>query len=218
MAGLTAREMQYEAKIAYEALASSDAPGYTDRQWSILLTQAQEKIIREILAEGWDKNETNRRIISTLLKTTTVEDFVEFDLTNSWKIEFPKDYFHIVKDTLNDVKISSKSWDFVDANLDNPFEKPYNKEFWRLVHEKGAVILTDGSSPTNYKLTYIKRPKPIITKKLDSAIEGVTNPTNCELDPVAHRKIVERAARLAEAYTNNQLGYQLKTIEEQSTK
>lgn len=219
MAGLTAREMQYEAKVMYEALASADAPGYTDRQWSILLTQAQEKLIREIISEGWDKNETNRRIASALMKTSTIDDFLEFDdIDDSWKVQFPTDYFHLVKDTLDNVKISPKSWDFVEANKDNPFEKPYSKEFWRLVHEKGAVIVTDGSSPGKYRLTYIRRPKPIITKDITTAIETYTKQMNCELDPVVHRKIVERAAKLAESYIGNQLGYQLKTIEEQSTK
>ena len=65
---MTAREMRYEAEIIYESIASQDAPGYTDREWSVLLTQAQENIILDICKSGLDENELNRRKISKLLK------------------------------------------------------------------------------------------------------------------------------------------------------
>ena len=225
MAGLTAKEMQYEAKVVYEALASADAPGYTDRQWSILLTQAQEKVIIEITNEGLDKNEVNRRAVSKLLTSFTqnLKDLPVSFWPNSKLISFPEAYFHMVYDNIDDViKLKSVSYDYVNANLSNPFENPNKDEFWKVVSSRGIIIITDGiTEASRYKLMYLKRPVPIITKE-NIEIEGysadeITRQLNCELDPIVHRRIVERAGRLAEAYVNNQAGYQLSRLEEQST-
>jgi hypothetical protein len=226
MAGLTAREMQYEAKIVYEALASADAPGYTDRQWSILLTQAQEKVVMEIINEGFDKDETNRRIISKLLTRESIDrpavGFRPYIFNNSIQIELPEDYLHIAYDNVNgDISVKAVSHDFIDANIKNPFEKPYPEEFWRVVAENNVVIVTDGTTEVNkYNMVYIKKPEPIITR-VNITIEGIEAETtdgqrHCKLDPIVHRRIVERAGRLAEAYVNNQAGYQLSMIEEKS--
>ena len=223
MAGLTAKEMEYEAKVVYEALASADAPGYTSRQWSIILTQAQEKVLNEILNEGWDSTETNRRVVSKLLKTTnrTIRNKVDTDLpfANTFKAPLPVDYMHIVTDTANGtVRVKPVSYDYVLVNLKNPFENPTNDLFWRVVDGKNALIITDGTPLSKYRITYIKRPEPIITRELKTPIEGFTEEKNCDLDPIVHRRIVDRAGRLAEAYVNNQVGYQISTIEEQSSK
>lgn len=225
MAGLTAKEMQYEAKIVYEALASADAPGYTDRQWSILLTQAQEKVIIEIINEGLDKNESNRRAISKLLTPVTLnlKDLPTSFWPNSKLISFPEVYFHMVYDNIDDtIKLKSVSYDYVNANLSNPFENPNEKEFWKVVSNEGIIIITDGVTEiSKYKLIYLKKPIPIITKENIEIegykVTGAENQISCELDPIIHRRIVERAGRLAEAYVNNQAGYQLSRLEEQST-
>ena len=42
---MTATDMSYEFNIVYESIASMAAPGYTEREKSVLLTQAQEEII-----------------------------------------------------------------------------------------------------------------------------------------------------------------------------
>jgi len=221
MAGLTAREMEYEAKVAYEAIASADAPGYTSRQWSILLTQAQEKVVRSIARDGMDKNEFNRRAISKLISTqTAMPPFVSVaHLPNSYDIQLEDNYLYIVQDTANNgIRVKPVSYDYLHANVDNPFDKPYDKEFWRLSSNRGVTVLTDGTPLTSYVITYIKRPKPIVTKELTAAtaIEGTTAVTDCELDHSIHREIVSVAARLAHAYTNNQLGYQIQALENQN--
>jgi len=220
MAGLTAKEMEYEAKIVYEGIASADAPGYTSRQWSVILTQAQEKIVNEVIADGWDKNETNRRIIANLLEErdiTSADDIKPYDRwKNSYSVNIPDDYMHIAEDYANDrIRVRPVTYDYVHSNIDNPFENPFKDEFWRLTKSKGVIVITDGNALSSYSTAYIKRPKPIITAPLTVAIEGKTKVSDCELDPIVHREIVRRAARLADAYTNNQLGYQLNALESQ---
>jgi len=224
MSGLTAKEMEYEAKVEYEALASGAAPGYTSRQWSILLTKAQEKLVRECISQGWDRDETSRRIITKLLhsfevKKKDIEEFSLYGWDNAYKIELYNDYFHMAGDVANgNVKVKPVEYDSIQANIDNPYRKPYEKEFWRLWFNKYAVIITDGTDLTSYSCICIKKPEPIITANLgekNKAIEGETEKKDCKLDPIAHRDIVSRAAGLAEAYTNNQLGYELNMAEQQ---
>lgn len=218
MIGLSAKEMEYEAKVAYEAIASADAPGYTSRQWSILLTQAQEKVVLSIAKDGMDKNEANRRAISKLINTQTeaAPFAVIAHIPNSYDITFDENYLYILQDAANNgIRVSPISYDAYYMNINNPFKKPYDKEFWRLTSNKGVTVITDGTPLTSYVVTYIKRPKPIITKELTiaTAIEEQTAVTNCELDHSIHREIVSVAARLAHAYTTNQVGYQIQDIE-----
>lgn len=220
--GLTASEMEYEAKVVYEAIASGDAPGYTNRQWSILLTQAQEKVVRQVILNGLDKDEHNRRVVSRLIRDYSTTDFKRYKWKNAFVVKLPQRYMYLLEDYVNDnIRVVPKSYDYVHANKDNPFEKPKKEEyFWRIVHKDGAIIVTDGSELKSYNLSYLVRPTPIITKILDPAksIEGVYEQTNCKLDPIVHRDIVNMAGKLAELYASNQLGYQLKTLEEHTLK
>lgn len=56
-----------------------------------------------------------------------------------------------------------------------------------------------------YHIRYLKKPKPIVLTNLDSAlgeglsIEGVKEETPCELDPMLHEEILQRAVELAKA-------------------
>jgi len=211
MAGLTANEMKYEAQLAYEALASADAPGYTDKQWSILLTQAQENLVLSLCRSGMDAEELGRRAISKLI---VEDDGPVIDIYNmidsAYRVTLEDDYLHILKDTANqEVRVKPVSYDFLHANFENPFEAPTSKEYWRLMGKQSVIIVTDGTELGDYKIIYVRRPKPIIVGSTDSVginlieIEGYTGPRNCELDHSVHRIIVSEAANLALAYTRN---------------
>jgi hypothetical protein len=227
MAGLTAKEMEYEAKIVYESLASGDAPGYTSRQWSILLTQAQEKLIKKIISIGFDKDEKNRRIVAKLLGNyfwtsgPNIPELRSYKWPNSRIVIVPENYYHIVEDVVNDdIRVVPVSYDYVHTNKNNPFDNP-NKDyfFWRVIHPSGVILVTDGTKIEKYSMVYLKRPKPIVTKDLtETPIQGVGLQTDCELDPIVHRDIVEYAGKLAKLYANDAQGYQLSALEEYSIK
>lgn len=217
MIGLTAPQMQYEAKVAYEAIASADAPGYTSKQWSMLLTQAQENIVLENLRIGFDFDELRRRVIESLISHKEYNsDNIESEAIigeHAYRIELEENYMHVVKDTANStVKVRPVSYDFYHANINNPFESPYEKEYWRLVGNNAVIIITDGSDLEEYSIVYLRRPTPIITKE-GVEVENETGIQDCELDHTVHRQIVNEAAKLAHAYTNNQAGYQIQSME-----
>ena len=65
---------------------------------------------------------------------------------------------------------------------------------------KGNVIeLVSEYNVDKYLIRYIARPNPIILVNLPDglSINGVSAETECELNPVIHRAILERAVRLA---------------------
>ena len=208
MAGLTANEMKYEAQIAYEALASADAPGYTDKQWSILLTQAQENLVLSLCRSGMDAEELGRRAISKLIVEDDEPAIESYGMINSaYRVTLEEDYLHILKDTANqEVRVKPVSYDFLHANFENPFEAPSNKEYWRLMGKQSVIIVTDGTKLEGYKIIYVKRPEPIIVdikSKPGIIVEGIEGPRDCKLDHSVHRIIVSEAANLALAYTRN---------------
>lgn len=105
--------------------------------------------------------------------------------------------------------------------MSKPFKRPLKNQVWRLInsgnagtYQKFVEIVTspDITSSTNctYKVRYVRRPKPIITGNLDGlTINGyyLTNTTTitdatatdgvCELDPILHEDILQRAVELA---------------------
>lgn len=52
---------------------------------------------------------------------------------------------------------------------------------------------------TNYTVRYLRRPTPIILENLPNelTIEGIGTETQCELNPILHHKILERAVLMA---------------------
>ena len=105
-----------------------------------------------------------------------------------------------------------------------PYKLPVKSQAWRLLNSTAdatnsntavpyAEILYNDSAYENYDpsyvVTYVKRPDPIILINLadaysDVSIDNKTTATPCELDPIMHHDIVQRAVELAKAaYTGD---------------
>lgn len=67
------------------------------------------------------------------------------------------------------------------------------------------LIAGFGDIISSYRVRYVKRPKPIIVANLEGvSIEGLDTITECELDPILHEEILQRAVELAKAaYTGD---------------
>lgn len=254
MAGLTASEMMYEAKVLYESMASADAPGFTPREWSVLLSQAQEKVVLDICADGVDKNEFNVRALAQLreygvisggsitsaVSTTGYQNSYFVSKTSlsrlqGWFHYDPLFYFEQrgTTNTLTNIKIKTIPQDYTSSNLSNPYKKPSKITFWQLPYkDMKEIVITDGSTLTNYYCGYIKKPYPIIVPYAGytsaMTIEGynlyndvnpngdpvLTHGIDCKLDAGIHRKIVNETAALAKATNKEQLAFQLQQMQE----
>ena len=64
--------------------------------------------------------------------------------------------------------------------------------------KNAEIILFPGDSIGNYQVRYIRKPRPIVLDNLDGlTIEGVGTTSECEVDPILHEDILQRAVELA---------------------
>ena len=234
---MTSVEMAYEWKITYESMASGNAPGYTPREISVLLTQAQEEVVLEVAEKGLDSSDYARTVLSnlltpypTIIATPATDVFGNIGTTRAYKITVPRtadlEFFYpciefaVTGTGATTYERACKPIDYNSyyTNIANPWANPYVDLYWRLYDGNHLTIITDGTALTTpyIKGLYIKKPSPIIVDTLTSltSIEGKTAIASCLLNEIVHRDIVYRAAKKAFAAMKDQAGYQIQNIEE----
>lgn len=89
--------------------------------------------------------------------------------------------------------------------MNKPFKRPLKNQAWRLLESSGGkstaeLIVGAGDKITKYVIRYIKRPQAIILDNLDGVtLGGKSTAQDCELDPILHEEILQRAVELAKA-------------------
>ena len=111
-----------------------------------------------------------------------------------------------------DVCIDGKWFDVMPVTRDEFLEKEknpfFNKKVLRLDHEN-KVELVHKNDITTYKLGYLKRPKPIILEDLGTlTIDNIAIATSCELNPILHQYILEKAVQRAYNFIASNLNKQ----------
>ena len=116
--------------------------------------------------------------------------------------------------------------------MSNPFKRPTKNQAWRLLDnsngaKKAELIVGPIDTIIKYVTRYVKRPRAIIldvlsdgtsldgyvgadgegnpTANVSEAVQGIT----CELDPILHPEILQRAVELAKAAYTGDLASQL---------
>lgn len=92
--------------------------------------------------------------------------------------------------------------DELERTLNNPFRGANMNRVLRIDSGKDEITLIPpkGKIVSGYKFKYIKKPSPIILVDLAESklsIDGLTDPTDCELNSNLHRTILEMAIKLA---------------------
>ena len=236
---MTKEEFLSEFDLLYNNIMSNKAPGLNEYEISSYLTKAQEEIMKNHLNPNGNKyregvdDSTKRQtdfynlitnassINGDIIETTSIgiDDRIKAYL-------LPSDVFII----LNEVAIIKK--DDVTRNtqviplsyleytrlMSKPYQEPLKNQTWRLFSEgimnnimQSELIARTGYEVNDYKLRYIRKPKPIILVDLEQefgpgvSINGYTTPfitpngDACELDSMLHREILDRAIELARA-------------------
>lgn len=107
------------------------------------------------------------------------------------------------------VPISYKEY---DREMSKPYAQPLKKQAWRLFQntatgfDVNSELIPKWNADTSaeqfeYKIRYVKRPRPIILEAMpseDLAIDGIWNEeSECELNPILHTDILNKAVELA---------------------
>lgn len=94
--------------------------------------------------------------------------------------------------------------------MSKPFKRPLKWQAWRLLindanTKKVEIIVGPKDTITAYHIRYIKRPQAIILSDLEGVtLDNKTTAQECELDPILHPEILQRAVELAKAaYTGD---------------
>lgn len=186
---------------------------------SVFLTKAQEEIIVEIYAgknqfgESFERTEEIRRYLSDLIKTVVLSDKLTGHVglsKTSMFFELPEDVWFITYEsaTLKDERLGCLDGEeatIVPVTQDeyyrvakNPFRGPSKGRAVRLDIGDGVIEIISDYNIDKYLVRYLSRPKPIVLVDLgELSVNGIKVRTECELNPVIHRAILERAVRLA---------------------
>lgn len=218
---MTTNEFEWEFDVLYNNIASNAAPGINSYEKSVLLTKAQEEIIKNYFnpqgnkyKEGFDDSVKRQIDFSGLISVAqgTLLDQQGFDL-RAKVFKIPTDVFLIINESIvtnTGVKqIIPIKFDEYTRLMSKPYKEPLKYQAWRLVTEGDintgvTVEIIPNSQETidNYTLRYVRRPRPIILADLtseygDVSINGETSISQCELNPLIHREILQRAVELA---------------------
>lgn len=187
---------------------------------SVFLTNAQEEIIidiysgKNIFGDSFEKTEEIRRYLNELVETYITDSKVSGHIgisKNSVFYEIPKDVWFITYEsaTLQDDKLGCFNGEealIVPVTQDdfykvqkNPFRGPSKTRILRLDNKGSIVELVSEFNINRYLMKYITKPSPIILTNLNDglSINGINIETECKLNPVIHRAILERAVQMA---------------------
>lgn len=229
---MTTQEFSSEFDVLYNNIMSNQAPGLDEYEKSVFLTKAQNEILKNYFnpkgnkyQEGFDDNQKRQIDFSTLIRVVKPEavgeesSYTKMD-DRSKLYTLPKDILFIINETvkLNTgsnskyLSIVPVSFDEYNRLMSKPYKCPLKNQGWRLLQSNNSgisEIIVVGGTISEYKLRYIRRPKPIILTVLNEtysnvSIDGLTAITECELDPILHPEILQRAVELAKAsYTGD---------------
>jgi len=239
---MTANEMRNTFDIKYDSVTSLGAPGYEDDEISIILTDAQIKVVKRKYNargnkyfKGFEGSEKRRKDLSELMRTANLTNA---DLSasqadvhrNGFFYDLPSDLLYAVSEvattniedcelTTPDVPVYTQievqpvTHDEYNININNPHKKPYNKLVWRLDYNSDIhELITNGLYTVD---NYFIR---YIKRPLDIVVDLTTpgNQVDSELDESIHGEIVDEAIRIAVSVTKP-AEYQIKQAETQQS-
>lgn len=221
---MTNQEFSNEFDILYNNISSNQAPGLDEYEKSVFLTKAQDEIVKNYFnpkgnkyQEGFDGNEKRQIDFSMITKTKSYTTFSEsiFDgRINNKSVNLETDIMMLINEfadvTRDDstVRLSVIPLNYREYTrlMSKPYKRPLKFQAWRILDNtsgdtnRAEVIIGPNDTLTKYTIRYIKRPRAIILSDLEGVtLDGKNTEQTCELDPILHQEILQRAVELAKA-------------------
>lgn len=224
---MTTEEFSNEFDTLLNSYSTIEAFGKTpstveldEYEKSVFLTNAQEEIVigmyngKNPFGDSFEGTEEIRRYLSGLIKTyTTTDKKVEYTGLSKSSVffELPNDLWFITYEAVNlkddglgcmsgeDISVIPITQDEYHRIRKNPFRGTNERRALRLDLSGKVVEIVSKYNVESYLVRYLSRPAPIILTNLadNLSINGTSVKTECELNPVIHRAILERAVKLA---------------------
>ena len=203
----------------------SGAVAFDEYEKSVFLTKAQEEIIKNYFSnkgnryfKGFDDSAKRQADFSKLIIVAACEkasSVTKFGSDSNVVYKYPTDVMFVLNESAT---INSKIFDVVpiryeeySALMARPYHYPLKRQCWRLISsvKNGTkydtyveVVTPPNSTITKYSIRYVRKPGPIILEKLTNvnlSIDGKTDVSECEVDPVLHQDILQRAVEIAKS-------------------
>ena len=225
---MTGSEFSDQFDVQYNNITSNQAPGLDEYEKAVFLTKAQNELVKNYFLPqsnpkqaGFDGNQKRQIDFSSITCVSSKDTFDNalYDgRDNSKSVTMPDDIWMIVNERVDVTRkentvglvVKAIAFDEYDRLMSKPFKRPLQYQAWRLINNEGGnkadLIVGPSDTITGYTVRYVKRPKPIIVGDLDGLTingyeygTGQGKASRCELDPVIHEEIVQRAVELAKA-------------------
>jgi hypothetical protein len=223
---MTLEEFSLEFDILYNNITSSQAPGLSELEKSIFLTQAQEAIVKQYykgdLEQSFENTEEVTEYLNTLVfqkeylpedKLSGEPSILQDSELESNIFELPEDVMFITYESLsvtsgaNPQSQATKAVLVVPTTQDeffnihkNPFRGPSKNRAIRLIANNKVEVIS--ALPINkYIVRYLKYPNPIVLPGADEIepYSKYSEGLNTELPKSVHRNILMQAVALAKA-------------------
>lgn len=221
-------EFSNEFDVLYNNIMSNAAPPVDEYEKSVFLTKAQEEVVKNHFepagnkyGKGFDDSSKRQIDFSAIIKVQecTEGDSSSLTLDSRAKIyNFPDDMFIPLNEVITTDRgvkqVIPVSYLDYTRLMSRPYKEPLKYQVWRIITTPDSVSTVEiiphtGDIISNYRVRYVKRPAPIITVDLSTeypgvTIEGLDTISECQLNPMIHPEILQRAVELAkEAYEGN---------------
>lgn len=193
---------------------------------SMFLTQAQDIVIKSYFdsstnsqGQGIDDS-TRRQVDFSSLITVDSPSKIRAETTEKMAFDDRGILYKLPTNILimlnEKVKADKRNYVVVPINyaeydrlMSKAYGQPLKKQCWRLFQNASGIdiiseiIPTEGVVVTDYRIRYIRRPRPIILTNLSLEnqesleIDGISAVTECELNPIVHMDILNKAVELA---------------------
>lgn len=224
---MTNQDFSLGFDLLWNNLMSNQAPGLNEYEKSLLLTKAQDEILKNYFnpggnkyGQGFDMSRKREIDFSKLIEVdsgdaTLVASGNGVSSITSFSYKLPDRLFFILNETVEVKKDGSSaakalivipiSYTEYQRLMCKTFKAPYKWQCWRLMNkaetDSSTVELIPGYDYTSCKYTikYVRYPKPIILGDLPDGlmIDGISTETECELSEEIHQEILQRAVEIA---------------------
>lgn len=223
---MTTQEFSLEFDLMYNNISSNQAPGLTEYEKSLFLTQAQEALVLDIysgkLGSSFESTEEVTDYLSPLVKQATYTTKVKGKGLDSRSVFFNIDtdiWFKtgekaIIKDDSlkcgnsieREVDVVPVTQDTLYRTKNSPFRGPNERRILRLDCEANKVELISKYPIESYTIRYLSKPEPIILDNLPEGltINDISTPQTCKLSSAIHRAILIRAVSIAKSVWGSQ--------------
>lgn len=214
---MTLTEFSVQFDILYNNISSNQAPGLSEYEKSVFLTQAQEAVILDLYkgtaGDSFETTEEVTRYLSSLVKekvtsnlSQSVVDYYESNIKIT-QITLPEDVLFVTYQSAysgtKNVLVLPARQDSLFKDLNNPFRGP-SKNTAICLSENTNLKLYSKCIIDTHILKYIKKPYPIILEgAYDESSLTINSKTESKevdwLPESLHTQILLRAIQIAKA-------------------